>query len=170
MLKIKRGKGTRWCFFEVSESCHSPQVLVGAPAQGCSSPLIYARIKCSLWVDSSTLRRGKSPTTAHKLSWVIHKLCQMITKLPITTKPSRWWRSLRVTSMNSHLTTTTLMIRVDAHFATIAFTNEGSLWDSQISSTSLRPYSSWHSQWCFSAVAMSKNTLSHEWRKYLYTL
>jgi hypothetical protein len=82
--------GTRRCFPEVSESRHSPLVLVGAPAQGCSSPLIRARIKCSLRADSLTLCRGESPTTAHKMSWVIHKLRRMITKLPITTKPSRW--------------------------------------------------------------------------------
>ena len=142
MLKIKRGKGTRRCFPEVSESRRSPLVLVGAPAQGCSSPLIHARIKCSLRVDSSTLRRGESPTTAHNLSWVIHKLRRMITKLPITTNPSRWWQSPRVTSMNSHLTTTSLMRRVDAHFATLPFTNEASLLDSQISITSLGPCSS----------------------------
>jgi hypothetical protein len=109
-LKVK-GQGTRRCFPEVSESCHSPLVLVGAPAQGCSSPLIRIRIKCSLRADSSTLRRGESPTTAHKMSWVIHKLRRMITKLPITTKPSRWWRSPRITSKSSHLTTTSLMRR-----------------------------------------------------------
>jgi hypothetical protein len=103
--------GTRWCFLEVSESCHSPLVLVGAHAQGCSSPLIHARIKCSLRADSLTLCHSESPTTAHKMSWVIHKLRRMITKLPITTKPSRWWRSPRVTSKNSHLTTTSLMRR-----------------------------------------------------------
>ena len=39
MLKVKRGEGTRLCFAEVSESRHSPLVLVGAPTQGCSSPL-----------------------------------------------------------------------------------------------------------------------------------
>ena len=48
-----------------------------------------ARIKCSLWVDSSTLRRDESPKTVHNLSWVTHKLRRVITKLPITTKPSR---------------------------------------------------------------------------------
>ena len=74
MLKVKRGKGTQRCFPEVSESHHSPLVLVGAPVQGCSSPLIRARIKYSLRVDSSTLRHGESPTTAHNLSWVIYKL------------------------------------------------------------------------------------------------
>ena len=89
MLKVKRGKGTRRYFLNVSESHHSPLVLVGAPTQGCSSPLIHARIKCSLWADSLTLRRGELPTTAHKMTWVIHKLRRMITKLPITTEPSR---------------------------------------------------------------------------------
>ena len=89
MLKVKRGEGTRRCFVEVSESLHSPQVLVGAPAQGCSSPLIRARIKSSLRANSSTLRRDESSTTAHNLSWVIHKLHRMITKLSITTEPSR---------------------------------------------------------------------------------
>ena len=89
MLKVKRGEETRRCFAEVSESHRSPLVLVGTPAQGCSSPLIRARIKCSLWVDSLTLRHGESPTTAHNMSWDIHKLRRMITKLSITTKPSR---------------------------------------------------------------------------------
>ena len=79
----------RRCFAEVSESRRSPLVLVGAPVQGCSSPLIRARIKCSLRVDSSILRRGESPKAAHNLSWVTHKLRRVITKLPITTKPSR---------------------------------------------------------------------------------
>jgi hypothetical protein len=89
MLKVKRRRGMRWCFFEVLESRHSPLVLVGAPTQGCSSPLIHARIKCSLWADSLTLRHGESLTTAHKTTWVIHKLRRMITKLSITTEPSR---------------------------------------------------------------------------------
>ena len=74
MLKVNKEEGTRRYFAEVSESRHSPLVLVGALAQGCSSPLIRARIKCSLRVDSSILRRGESPTTSHNLSWVIHKL------------------------------------------------------------------------------------------------
>jgi hypothetical protein len=87
-LKVK-GQGTRQYFFEVTESRHFPLVLVGAPAQGCSSLLICARIKCSLRANSLTLRRGESSTTAHKMSWVIHTLRRMIIKLPITTKPSR---------------------------------------------------------------------------------
>ena len=89
MLKVKRSRGTRRCFFNVSESRHFPLVLVGAPAQGCSSPLIRARIKCSLWADSLTLYHSESPTTAHNMTWVIQKLHQMITKLLTTTKPSR---------------------------------------------------------------------------------
>ena len=89
MLKVKRGKGTRRCFPKVSESHHSPLVLIGAPAQGCTSPLISARIKCFLRADSLTLCRSESPITAHKVTWVIHKLYRMITKLSITTKPSR---------------------------------------------------------------------------------
>ena len=74
MLKVKRGKGTQRCFSEVSESHHSPLVLVGAPTQGWSSPLIHARIKCSLradsltqllttWVGSSTSSVGWSPNS-----------------------------------------------------------------------------------------------------------
>ena len=89
MLKVKRRRGTRRCFSEVSESRHSPLVLVEAPAQGCSSPLICTRIKCSLRANSLTLHHGESPTTAHKTTWVIHKLRWMITKFPITTKSSR---------------------------------------------------------------------------------
>ena len=167
MLKVKRKRGMRWCFSKVSESRHSTIVLVGAPTQGCSSPLICARIKCSLRADSSTLRCGESPTTTHNLSWVIHKLRRMVTKLPITTKPSRWWRSPWVTSTSSHLTTTSLMRRWMHTLLLLIFTNEGSLWDSQISITSLGPCSSWHSLRCFSAVRMSKSTPTHEWRWYL---
>ena len=89
MLKVKRGRGMRRCFSEVSKSRHSPLVLVGAPAQGCSSPIIHAKIKCSLWAHSLTLRHGESPTTAHNMTWVIHKLHRMITKLPTTTESSR---------------------------------------------------------------------------------
>ena len=89
MLKVKRGKGTRRYFSEVSKSHHSPLVLVRAPAQGCSFPLIRVRIKCSLRADSLALHRSESPTTAHKVTWVIYKLRRMITKLPITTEPSR---------------------------------------------------------------------------------
>ena len=89
MLKVKSGKGTQRCFPEVSESHHSPLVLVGAPAQGCSSPLIHARIKCFLWADSLTLHHVESPTTIDTMTWVIHKLRRMITKLPITTGPSK---------------------------------------------------------------------------------
>ena len=144
LLKVKREGGTRRCFAEVSESRHSPLVLVGAPAQGYSSPLIHARIKCSLWVDSSTLRRGESSTTAHNLSWVIHKLRRMITKL------SNHHQAVQVmmitkSNMNSHLTTTSLMRRMDAHFATLDLTNEDSLWDSQILITSLGSGSTQHS-------------------------
>ena len=84
MLKVKRDKGMRRYFPEVSESRHSPLVLAGAPAQGCSSPLIRVRIKCSLRADSLTLYRGESPTTAHSMTWVIHTLRRMI-----TTEPSR---------------------------------------------------------------------------------
>ena len=68
MLKVKRGEGTRRCFSEVLESRHSSLVLVGALAQGCSSPLIRIRIKCSLWANSSTLYHGESPTTAYKMT------------------------------------------------------------------------------------------------------
>ena len=70
--------------------------------------------------------------------------------------------------MNSHLTMTSLIRRVDAHFATLAFTNEASLLDSQISITSLGPYSSWHSQGCFSAIGMSKSA-PHMNRGSIYT-
>jgi hypothetical protein len=119
------GLGIRRYFSKVSESRHSLLVLIGAPAQECSSPLIHARIKCSLRADSLTLRHGESPTTAPKMSWVIHKLRRMITKLPITTKSSRWWRSPRVTSKNSHLTTSSLMRRW-MHTCYSLITSEGS--------------------------------------------
>ena len=47
---------------------------------------------------------------------------------------------------------------MDTHLATLDLTNEGSLWDSQISITSLGPCSSWHSLRCFLAIGMSKST------------
>ena len=93
MLKVKRGKGMQRCFPEVSKSRHSPLVLIGPPVQGYSSPLIRVWIKCSLRADSSIICRGELSKTAHTMSWVmswvIHKLHQIITKLSITTKPSR---------------------------------------------------------------------------------
>jgi hypothetical protein len=52
-------------FPKVSKSQHSPLVLVGAPAQGYSSPLVLTRTKCSLQANSLCLRPGKSLTTAH---------------------------------------------------------------------------------------------------------
>jgi hypothetical protein len=104
VLKVKRAKGTHRCFSKVSKSRHSPLILVGAPMQGCGSALIRARIKCSLQADSLTLCCGESPTTAHKLTWVIHKLRRIIIKLSITTQPSRWWSSQRVTSTKYNLT------------------------------------------------------------------
>ena len=62
-----RERGTWRCFAEVSESQHSPLVLVGAPVQGPCSPLVHGRNKCSLRTDSLTLRHSESPTTAHML-------------------------------------------------------------------------------------------------------
>ena len=99
MLESK-GRGqesARWCFTDVSESCHSPLVLVGAPAQGYCSPLVRARTKCSLRADSSTLRRSESPKTAHKLDTSSQELRAVFVP-PITTEPYRWWRSTTVTS------------------------------------------------------------------------
>jgi hypothetical protein len=81
MLKVKRERNAVIFFWGISESRHSPIALIGAPVQGCSSPLIRTRIKSSLHVDSSTLRHGESPTTAHTMIWVIHKLHRMVTKL-----------------------------------------------------------------------------------------
>jgi len=88
----------RWCFAEVSESRHSPLVLVGAPAQGSCSPLVRARTKCSLRADSSTLRNGESPKTAHNLDTSHPQELRVVFVPPITIEPSRWWRSPRVTS------------------------------------------------------------------------
>jgi hypothetical protein len=63
MLESKGGRQeSAWrCFADVSESRHSPLVLVGAPVQVSRSPLIRARTKCSLRADSLTLRHGESP-------------------------------------------------------------------------------------------------------------
>jgi hypothetical protein len=151
-FKIK-GQGTRRCFSRYRS--HSPLVLVGAPAQGYSSPLIRARIKCSLQADSLTLRRGESPTTAHKRSWVIHKLHRMITKLSITIKSSRWWWSPRVTSKNSHLTMESLMRRW-MHTCYSLCTNEVlNLWFSHHNLLTRLLHSHAHES-CFSTEQMSK--------------
>jgi len=91
-------ESARRCFVEVSESRHSPLVLVGAPAQGCCYPLVHARTKCSLRADSSTLRRCESPKTAHKLDTSQLQELWAVFVPPITTEPSRRWRSPRVTS------------------------------------------------------------------------
>ena len=82
-------ESARRCFAEVSESRHSPLVLVGAPAQGSCSPLVRARTKCSLRADSSTLRRGESPKTAHKLDTSHPQELRAVFVPPITTEPSR---------------------------------------------------------------------------------
>jgi len=95
---MMRARRMRWCFAEVSKSCHSPLVLVGAPMQGLCSPLVCARTKCSLRVDSSTLPRGESPKTAHKLDTSHPQELRVIFVPQITTEPSWWWRSPRVTS------------------------------------------------------------------------
>ena len=89
MLKIKREKGTRRCFLEVSKSHHSPLILVGAPAQGCSSPLIRARIKCSLRVGFFDTPSRQITQSRSQLESGHPQSLRMITELPITTKPSR---------------------------------------------------------------------------------
>jgi len=91
-------ENARRCFAKVSESRHYPLVLVGAPAQGSCSPLVRARTKCTLRADSSTHRRGESPKTAHKLDTSHPQGLRAVFVPPITTEPSRWWRSPRVTS------------------------------------------------------------------------
>ena len=91
-------ESARRYFAEVSESHHSPLVLVGAPAQGSCSPLVRARTKCSLRADSSTLRNGESPKTAHNLDTSHPQELRVVFVPPITIEPSRWWRSPRVTS------------------------------------------------------------------------
>jgi len=93
-----RARRTRQCFAEVSESHHSPLVLVGALAQGSCSPLVRTRTKCSIRADSSTLCLGESPKTAHKLDTSYPQELWVVFVPPITTEPSRWWRSPRVTS------------------------------------------------------------------------
>jgi hypothetical protein len=49
----------------VLKSQHSPLVLVGAPAQGYSSPLVLARTTYSIRVDSSPHQRGESLTAIY---------------------------------------------------------------------------------------------------------
>jgi len=61
-------------------------------------PLGPARTKCSLWTDSSTLCHGESPKTTHKLNTRHPQELWAVFMPPITTEPSRWWWSSRVTS------------------------------------------------------------------------
>ena len=154
-------------FFRGIRESPLPTSPFGAPVQGCSSPLIHARIKCSLWADSLTLHRGESPTTAHTITWVIHKLRWMITKLPITTEPSRWWRSPRVTRTNSHLTKTSLMRKVDAHLLLSIHNEVLNLGFSNLNHLT-RLLLSIALQRCFSAKQMGKRPPMDEWSKYFY--
>jgi len=94
MLKCKgEGLATRRYFSKVSESRHSPLLLVGAPTQGIAPSSIRTRTECSLQVDSSPLRYDESPTVIYTMSCVSHNHYREITKLPIAT-----------ISINSHLT------------------------------------------------------------------
>jgi hypothetical protein len=52
-------------FPEVSDSRHSPLVLVGAPAQGYSSPFVLTSTKCSLRDKPLPLQRGGSLMAAY---------------------------------------------------------------------------------------------------------
>ena len=78
-------ENARRCFAEVSNSRHSPLVLVGAPMQGSCSPLVCARTKCSLRADSSTLYRGECNTPSASLH-VNHEYCINISIIMITHK------------------------------------------------------------------------------------
>jgi len=76
----------------------SPRWSIRARALLRVRALLPARTKCSLRVDSLTLHRGESSTTAHKLDMSHPQELWVIFMPPITTKLSRWWGSLRVTS------------------------------------------------------------------------
>jgi hypothetical protein len=56
MLKVKATVRNMVIFSRDINSQRSPLVLIEASVQGCGSPLIHARIKCSLWVSSLPLQ------------------------------------------------------------------------------------------------------------------
>jgi hypothetical protein len=95
--KVRAGK-LLWIFLKVSESRYSPQVLVGAPAQGYSSPLVLARTKCSLWDDHLPLRYSGSLRTANKLESGHQQILKGNHRALNATESSWWCRSPRVIS------------------------------------------------------------------------
>jgi hypothetical protein len=167
MRNVNR-KGTQEVFPKVSRSRHSPLVLDGAPAQGCSSPLICARIKCSLQANSLPLRQGESPTTTHMTSRVLHKLHRRITELPNTTGLSRWCRSPRGTSLNSHLTHTSLGDGWMHTCCSWLLSRRGCSQGFSNLSNTLGSCTLTHSLKVFSTIQMSKRSEMDEVKEYKY--
>jgi len=154
-----KGRGTRRCFVEVSETRHSPLVLIGAPVQGPCSPLVRARTKCSLRADFSTLRRSESPTTANKLDTSHPQEHRVIFMPPITTELSRWWRSPRVTSKELSLDLNKAKESGGCTLDLLILTREGSLKKSLKSQSSLGS--------CFSLAPQGVSQLN-KWAKESY--
>lgn len=56
MCIVKKELGMALGFLKVPENRHSTLILVGAFTQGCLSPLIYARTKCSKNIETCFIR------------------------------------------------------------------------------------------------------------------
>lgn len=102
-------------FSKVSESHHSLLVSVGAHAQRCRSPLICIRTKCFIWVDTLSFCHSE-PLITNTIFEMNHpQTLWATTTLSNANKPSRWCRSLRVISTNSHLTIPSLIRSIDTY-------------------------------------------------------
>ena len=162
-------ENARRCFAEVSESRHSPLVLVGAPAQGSCSPLVRARTKCSLRADSSTLRRGESPKPLTSLTTSHPQELRAVFVPPITSEPSRWWRSPRVTSKELSLDPNKALESGGCTLELWELTREGFTQEiSQFSILSRLLLLSCTTR-CFSAEQMGKRSLMDEMEEYKYS-
>lgn len=94
MLKEKYGSGRARCFLQVLESQHSSLVFVGAPTQGCCSPLSHARTKCSPRDSSLPLRHGELIIIVYTFELGHPEALLVITELLTVTKLIRWCWSL----------------------------------------------------------------------------
>jgi len=160
----------RRCFAKVSKNRHSPLVLVGAPAQRPCSLLVRARTKCSLRADYLTLRHGESSTTTHKLDTSHPQDLRVIFVPLITTEPSRWWRSLRVTSKELSLDPNKALESGGCTLELLELTREGFSQEiTQFSILSRLLLLSCTIR-CFSAEQMGKRALLDEVEEYKYVL
>jgi len=138
-------------------------------AIGSCSSLDCARTKCSLQADSSTFCRGESPTTAHKLDTSHPQKLRAVFVHPITTEPSRWWRSPRVTSKELLLNPNKTLESGGCTFKLLELTREG--FTQKITQFSIlsRLLFLFCTTRCFLAEQMGKRPLMDKVEEYKYS-